>query len=125
MVTLLAQILDTVYWYTYCRFTGSVAAKCIILTVYSSVCISSSLTFFVIWMQSDEFSRGESADGTPTSEWMGLLFTVLGFLSQSAHGAVIYMQIKDFDGYVPLIEEGVVNYDDDYTENHVRVRMHL
>ena len=105
---------------------GTVDLKCIILIVYSSICVALSLSFFVTWIQSDAFGRG---DVTPWSEWMGLLFTVLGFLSQSAHGAVIYMQIKNFDGYEPLRQsptrqEGVVDHAGG-TGGHAGVRMHL
>jgi len=111
-VTLLAQILDTIYWYTFCRFTGSVNVCCIVLTVYSSICVALSLSFFVLWMQSDEFVDGAA---TPWSEWMGILFTVLGFLTQTAHGVVIYLQLKDHEGYEPLRDdgsEGVIRHHD-------------
>ena len=51
IIILLSQILDTYYWYRYCKFMHWLENKLYILTLYSVLCLSSSLIFFIIWMK--------------------------------------------------------------------------
>ena len=98
LITLLAQILDTIYWYRYCYFMHYLDKQLYFLTLYSMICLISSLTFFIIWMESEEASY-DKVDYEKIEkhwcEWMGLLFAILGFLTQSIHGLSIYNHLKN------------------------------
>ena len=98
MITLLAQILDTFYWYRYCKFMHWLRKRLYILTLYSLLCLLSSLTFFIVWMESEQASYDKpdwQKIHKPWCEWVGLLFAILGFLTQSGHGIYIYKHLKN------------------------------
>eukprot|EP01084_Bolivina_argentea_P278556 475921_1 len=95
-ITLLAQILDTIYWYKYIKFKKCFNSSFYILTLYSLICLICSLTFFILWMHSEYVSYGSNNHTKrhkPLYEWIGLLCAILGFLPQSAHGLRIYQHL--------------------------------
>ena len=100
-ITLLALFLDGIYWYKYVTNTHSLGKLFYILTAYLLICLSASLTFFILWIkgESDSYSVDDAVHKRKAwGEWLGLLFGVLGFLTQSVHGICIHQQIKEMDG---------------------------
>jgi len=102
-VALIAQLLDTIHWFHFCKFMEAVDTRLYILMAYSLVCLFTSAGFFMAWVGSSLATYADP-NGTvgvngqePWCEWVGLLFAILGFLAQSAHGVCILVHVRNRD----------------------------
>ena len=83
---LISQSVDSVHWYQYCKHKQSVDIWTILLSAYSTVCVLSSAAFFGLWTSDLMVSW---------PEWLGFMFIVLGYMSQSVHGCRLYRFARD------------------------------
>eukprot|EP01084_Bolivina_argentea_P252768 424383_1 len=99
----LTQISDAVYWRKYMEYKqirhGYTSS---LLHFYSFGCPLLAIIFYLLWTISEGMRPNIRA--YIEGEWIGMLFTVLGFIAQTIHSIFIYSHLTEAVGDVPIDE---------------------